>query len=332
MANSQTFNLQLTGYVGSSTFSARTVRSVLAQYPGKHVDIMIDSFGGSLPEGLSICGAIRDHADVTVHFRGMNASAATIASMGAKKITIAPESMYLVHKVSLEFFDWASRNADQLDSFIKALQDTKEDLDKMDSSIAALYANRCKKKPKDLLDLMQKGQWLSAQEALEWGFVDEIAQQQSLEKPVISKAQAFAFQSLGLPLPPVAIEPDEKSLVSTIVNKIKNLISPNKMDSTTQQPQNIQPAQTTTQQPQNQQTEQSPGQQAQAPQNSEQQLRAEIDDLKAQIKKLTTPQDSATSSVVSTPVNNGQQEADDSPFARYAQTNKAAKDLFNSLP
>ena len=157
MANSQTFNLQLTGYVGSSTFSARTVRSVLAQYPGKHVDIMIDSFGGSLPEGLSICGAIRDHADVTVHFRGMNASAATIASMGAKKITIAPESMYLVHKVSLEFFDWASRNADQLDSFIKALQDTKEDLDKMDSSIAALYANRCKKKPKDLLDLMQKG-------------------------------------------------------------------------------------------------------------------------------------------------------------------------------
>ena len=104
------------------------------------------------------------------------------------------------------------------------------------------------------------------------------------------------------------------------------------MDSTTQQPQNIQPAQTTTQQPQNQQTEQSPGQQAQAPQNSEQQLRAEIDDLKAQIKKLTTPQDSATSSVVSTPVNNGQQEADDSPFARYAQTNKAAKDLFNSLP
>lgn len=332
MANSQTFNLQLTGYVGSSTFSARTVRSVLAQYPGKHVDIMIDSFGGSLPEGLSICGAIRDHADVTVHFRGMNASAATIASMGAKKITIAPESMYLVHKVSLEFFDWASRNADQLDYFIKALQDTKEDLDKMDSSIAALYANRCKKKPKDLLDLMQKGQWLSAQEALEWGFVDEIAQQQSLEKPVISKAQAFAFQSLGLPLPPVAIEPDEKSLVSTIVNTIKNLISPNKMDSTTQQPQNIQPAQTTTQQPQNQQTEQSPGQQAQAPQNSEQQLRAEIDDLKAQIKKLTTPQDSATSSVVSTPVNNGQQEADDSPFARYAQTNKAAKDLFNSLP
>lgn len=332
MANSQTFNLQLTGYVGSSTFSARTVRSVLAQYPGKHVDIMIDSFGGSLPEGLSICGAIRDHADVTVHFRGMNASAATIASMGAKKITIAPESMYLVHKVSLEFFDWASRNADQLDSFIKALQDTKEDLDKMDSSIAALYANRCKKKPKDLLDLMQKGQWLSAQEALEWGFVDDIAQQQSLEKPVISKAQAFAFQSLGLPLPPVAIEPDEKSLVSTIVNTIKNLISPNKMDSTTQQPQNIQPAQTTTQQPQNQQTEQSPGQQAQAPQNSEPQLRAEIDDLKAQIKKLTTPQDSATSSVVSTPVNNGQQEADDSPFARYAQTNKAAKDLFNSLP
>lgn len=204
----------------------REVRKVLAQYPGKHVDILIDSFGGSLPEGLSICGAFRDHGDVTVHFRGMNASAATLASMGAKRILIAPESMYLIHKVSMGFFDWASRNSDQLDEFIKALQSTKDDLDTMDRSIAELYASRCNKPVKDLLSLMKAEKWITAADAREWGFVDDITESsaQTEAKPTITRAQAMAFESLGLPLPPVAVEPEAKSLIQSIIDPIVSAI------------------------------------------------------------------------------------------------------------
>lgn len=42
----------------------------------------------------------------------------------------------------------------------------KENLDKMDSNIAEMYAKKCKKEPADLLALMKKGGWLTAKEAL----------------------------------------------------------------------------------------------------------------------------------------------------------------------
>lgn len=330
------YHLQLTGYVGSSTFSAATVRKVLAQYPGKHVDILIDSFGGSLSEGLSICGALRDHGDVTVHFRGMNASAATLASMGAKKIMIAPESMYLVHKVSMGFIDWATRNADQLDDFIKLLQSTKEDLDTMDKSIAELYASRCSRPAKDLLDLMKAEKWISAKDALEWGFVDEITaadggEKEKSPKPSITRAQASAFQTLGLPLPPVAVEQEEpsKNIVERVISGVINFFSKN-MDTQNQ----------TTQNPQNEeQPSHSPApaaEQAPAPhvENSElDAVRAENERLRAEIEALKKQPAGTTSNVVTQQAPKEEEKPEDeSDFARFCRTNKSAQALFNSLP
>ena len=324
------FQLQLTGYVGSSTFSAKTVKSVLAANNGKHVDVLIDSFGGSLPEGLSISAAFRDHGDVTVHFRGMNASAATIASMGAKKISMAPEAMYLVHKVSMTFFDWASRNADQLDDFIKALQSDKEDLDAMDRNVAALYAARCRKPASELLDLMEKESWISAQEALEWGFIDEIqeydASDSDRKKVKISNAQAFAFRSLGLPLPPVEIESESKTFINQIVDAIKNLFNPSKMDT----------IENTAQTDGNSQQSQESSQQSQesSQQSTENPLQAEVDRLTAELNaiKQRTPAASTQQVMSPAPRNNGNQESHDDEFSRYCRTSASARKLFDSIP
>ena len=271
------FLLELTGDVGSESFNASKVRKELSASNGKPVDVMIDSFGGYLNEGLSISGAFRDHGQVTVHLRGMIASAATIASMGAKKISMAPEALYLVHKASLTFLDWASRNADQLEDFISELQHTKENLDAMDKAIAQTYASRCKKPVADLLELMKGERWLSAQETLEWGFIDEI--QSSDESSVdesgnsgaasgaagvkaqaktasISREVADRIVALGLPMPPVSvIEPAVSNdsvfnrllhnFVNPIVSAISSLKSSEKMPNQTsnsQDPQNSNPA------------------------------------------------------------------------------------------
>ena len=51
--------------------------------------MLIDSLGGSLAMALSIVAAFRNHENVNVHFVGMNASAATIASLGA--LSMAPK-------------------------------------------------------------------------------------------------------------------------------------------------------------------------------------------------------------------------------------------------
>lgn len=161
----KTYNLHLKGYVGGWDFDSDYVDFVLNKNADNEVHVLIDSLGGSLATALSIVASFRNHGNVHVHYVGMNASAATIASLGAKHVSIDSSAMYLVHKCSMEFFQWASANADKLRSIIKEAEQMKENLDKMDSNIAEMYAKKCKKEPADLLALMKKGGWLTAKEA-----------------------------------------------------------------------------------------------------------------------------------------------------------------------
>ena len=95
-----TYNIQLKGYVGGEDFDRADVDSMLAQNEGKEVNVLIDSLGGNLATALSIAAAFKNHGEVSDHFVGMNASAATIASLGAAHISFDKNAMYLVHKCS----------------------------------------------------------------------------------------------------------------------------------------------------------------------------------------------------------------------------------------
>ena len=197
----KTYNLHLKGYVGGWDFDADYVDYVLGKNQDGEVNVLIDSLGGSLAKALSIVAAFRNHGNVNVHFVGMNASAATIASLGAKHVSMDSSAMYLVHKCSMEFFQWASANSDKLRSIIKEAEQMKEDLDKMDANVAEMYAAKCKREPSELLALMKKGGWLNAKEALEWGFVDEITDFEDDMAPVITDDMAADMSTAGIPMP-----------------------------------------------------------------------------------------------------------------------------------
>ncbi len=200
------YDLYLRGYVGGQDFDADLVSRTLTKYKDRPVTVLIDSLGGSLATALSIASCFKNHGDVTVHFVGMNASAATIASMGAAHITMDECAMYLVHKCSAEFFQWALLNADQLQSQIDELAQIKSDLEKMDLNIAKMYAGKCSKSTDDLLGLMKTGGWLTADEALQWGFVDSLTDNNEDAEPVLTEDIAASLQANGMPLPNLPIQ------------------------------------------------------------------------------------------------------------------------------
>lgn len=82
-----TYNISLKDYVGGLDFDRSKVDKELAKNEGKEINVLIDSLG-SLATGLSISAAFKNHGKVNVHFVGLNASAATIASLGAAHISI----------------------------------------------------------------------------------------------------------------------------------------------------------------------------------------------------------------------------------------------------
>lgn len=221
------YNISLKGYVGGYDFDRSTVDSVLAKNDGKQVNVLIDSLGGSLATGLSISAAFKNHGQVNVHFVGLNASAATIASLGAAHISIDAGAMYLVHQCSMAFFEWGSLNSAQFSTLIADCEKIKADLDKLDLNCARLYAARCKRKTEDLLALMKVGGWLTAKEALDWGFVDEITDLADEPAPKLTDALASAMASEGMPIPNIPIaEADKDSAFSRFIAALTSFFKP----------------------------------------------------------------------------------------------------------
>lgn len=221
------YNITLKGYVGGYDFDRSTVDRELAKNEGKQVNVLIDSLGGSLATGLSISAAFRNHGNVNVHFVGLNASAATIASLGAAHISIDAGAMYLVHKCSMAFFEWGSLNSDQFATLITDCEKIKADLDKLDLNCAQLYARKCRKPTADLLALMKVGGWLTAKEALDWGFVDEITDLADEPTPKLTDSLASAMASEGMPIPNIPLaESDRESLFGKFLTAIASLFKP----------------------------------------------------------------------------------------------------------
>lgn len=340
----QNYSLHLKGYVGGWDFDADYVDYVLGKNADKEVHVLIDSLGGSLAKALSIVAAFRNHGNVHVHYVGMNASAATIASLGAKHVSIDSSAMYLVHKCSMEFFQWASANSDKLQSIIEQAEQMKSDLEKMDANVAQMYASKCKRKPEDLLALMKKGGWLTAKEALDWGFVDEVTSYEEDAAPVIDDRVAADMGAAGIPVPSsVAHSEPSSSLMARFVESLTNFFKSNSKSNSDMKPDNNTP------QAGQQETPAVEQSQVQQPSASQQQTEtvtaeahnnaiaakdAEITALKAEIAALKKAPGADTTHIVDDKGNGGEAPKDDdpsSPEAFYAARSRAQA-LYDILP
>ena len=321
----QSYNLHLKGYVGDWDFDADYVDYVLAKNADSEVNVLIDSLGGSLATALSIVAAFRNHGNVNVHFVGMNASAATLASLGAKHISIDSSAMYLVHKCSMEFFHWASANSDKLQDIIKEAKKMKADLDKMDLNAAQMYAAKCKRKPEDLLALMKKGEWLTAKEALEWGFVDEITDFEDDAAPVIDDMLASVMCAHDIPVPSHLIH-QQPSAVQRFMDLLSNFFKSNsKMDNTNTATANV----SQQEQENNVQQQDTKKPEMQLTDDKDALIKAkdeEIANLIAQVEKLKKMPGEDTSHVVE---DKKSTEKNKSDIEDFFDTHSRAKNLYN---
>ena len=353
MANTK-YHLHLKGYVGGYDFDRDYVDYVLSKNPNTEVHVLIDSQGGSLATALSIVAAFRQHGNVHVHFVGMNASAATIVSLGAKHVSIDSSAMYLVHKCSVEFFRWASANSDKLADIIKEAKQMKSDLEKMDANVAQMYAAKCQKSQEDLLALMKKGGWLTAGEAKEWGFVDEITHYEEDAAPVITDSIAADMAATGIPVPAGFTQGQSSSLFARFIDALTNFFSNSNAHTNMEQANTTQQEQVQTQQPapapqaqqQEQQQQAATDAQALAQQQALEQQRQtleaqhnaaiaakdqEIANLQAELNALKKAPGDSTSQVVQTEKKDAPQDKP-SAVEDFFATRQRAAELYNMVP
>ena len=154
--------------------SAGYVRAQLAKCKGKPCDVYISSLGGDVATALQIRQLFVEHGDVRAHLHGFVASAATIVATGCKSVRMGKFALFMIHKCSAWQEQWGRMNADDIAAAIDKLTNAKNALESIDHVIGSIYAQRTGKPMAELAEMMRAETWLTAAEAKEQGFVDEV--------------------------------------------------------------------------------------------------------------------------------------------------------------
>lgn len=131
---------------------------------GEELVVTINSGGGDVMAGqeiYSILSKIRDR--VTIEIQSMAASAASMIAMAGKTVKISPVAMMMIHNAAC-----------QTSGDYHAMEHTAGVLKTVNSSIAQAYIEKTGMSEEELLALMDKETWLSANDCVRYGFCDEI--------------------------------------------------------------------------------------------------------------------------------------------------------------
>jgi ATP-dependent Clp endopeptidase proteolytic subunit ClpP len=131
----------------------------------QQLTVRINSPGGEVWDGMSIYNQLSQFAaHTTVVIEGIAASVASLIAMAGDTVKAMEVSQLMIHDA------WTIAVGNEQD--FRALADT---LAKVDQQIADTYAIRSgTKTAKQFREIMNQDTYLTAQDALEWGLVDEV--------------------------------------------------------------------------------------------------------------------------------------------------------------
>lgn len=128
------------------------------------ITVRINSYGGSVFAGHAMHSILKAHkAQVIVHIDGIAASAASVVAMAGDRIIMPSNSMMMIHNpMSIALGD------------AEEMRKVADTLDRVKDSIVAAYRDRTGLSEDRLAELMDQETWMTAAQARELGFADEV--------------------------------------------------------------------------------------------------------------------------------------------------------------
>lgn len=158
------------GDIGESwwadTVTAAQFVKDIAAITAQAITIRINSFGGSVPDGVAIYNAIKRHsAQVTTVVDGVAMSIASLIAMAGDTVEMAENAILMVHA------PWTGVAGNSA-----AMREAADMLDQFASAMATSYAAKTGKPVPEMLALLTDGvdHYYTAAEAKDLGFIDAI--------------------------------------------------------------------------------------------------------------------------------------------------------------
>ena len=153
-------------WFGYDCTTPKDVITAIEEMPkGDRLQVKINSGGGDVLAGQEIYATLRSRNDVDIEVEGLAASAASVIAMAGKS-TISPVGMLMIHDVSVSFT--RGKHAQ--------LSKQAETLKAWDEALASAYVEKTGKSKDEIIQMMDAETWITADKAVEMGFIDAISQ------------------------------------------------------------------------------------------------------------------------------------------------------------
>lgn len=145
------------------------IKNALQTMPaGDKLIVNVNSGGGSVMAGQEIYSLLHGRQDVEINIQSLAGSAASVIAM-ANICKMSPVATIMIHNVSM-----SGASGDYHD-----MQKNAEVLKTMNSALAEAYVAKTGKTKDEILKMMDKETWITASQALEMGFIDEVEELQT---------------------------------------------------------------------------------------------------------------------------------------------------------
>lgn len=153
-----------TDCIGSGSLSSAHIKTQLDAAAGADVEVHISSVGGSAFDAITIYDLLRKYpGTVTTYIDALAASAASVVAMAGSRIVMSKYALLMIHKPMVG----SGGNADEL------LKDVQM-LNVVQSRLAQIYIDKSGLDGATVNSLINAVTWMTADQALDLGFVDAI--------------------------------------------------------------------------------------------------------------------------------------------------------------
>ena len=188
---------------------------------GASIDFTISSGGGSVTEGMGMADLISTYSnETTATGIGLVASIATVVLLAADKVKMTENSFFMIHRPWSQAFG----NSDELEATAELLDKMEEKL--LDIYLSAVYKRKGEEKDlrKKIKKMMAAETWMTAQEALEFGFIDEIVKVGEKNIDLLPLQNSLS-KFLNVPAALLINNKKDEDMGNSILEKIKNLLN-----------------------------------------------------------------------------------------------------------
>lgn len=146
----------------------KIIHDQLAEANGQNVEVDINSGGGDVFAGSEIYSALRAYSlnggHVGVNIVGLAASAASVIAMAGNVVRITPVGQIMIHNAHINGASGDYRDMNHMSGVLKNVNQT----------LANAYRLKTGKTEGELLTMLDDETWLTPEQAIRHGFVDEI--------------------------------------------------------------------------------------------------------------------------------------------------------------